>query len=285
MVIKDLLEEGARELKGLQYTDPSNEAIRIFTRLVDKDESYIFLNLDKELEEDLEERYRELIRLRASGYPFHYIFQEKGFLDLDLYIEEGVLIPRPETEGLVEYILAYIERIYGEKRIDILELGSGSGAISISLAKHCKNARVLGLDIDSKALEVSRKNKEIFRLDNVNFEKSDLFGYLADKGYRYNIIVSNPPYIRSEDIEDLQLDVRKFEPHRALDGGEDGLDFYRAITSQAKDYLERDGLLIYEIGWDQGQELVDILEENNFQDIELVRDFQGHDRIVLGFKE
>ncbi len=285
MVIKDLLKEGARELKGLEYTDPSNEAIRIFTRLVDKDESYIFLNLDKELEEDLQDRYRELISLRASGYPFHYIFQEKGFLDLNLYIEEGVLIPRPETEGLVEYILDFIERVYGDKEIDILELGSGSGAISISLAKHGENSKVLGLDIDSKAIEVSRKNKKIFELENVNFEKSDLFGYLANKGYKYNIIVSNPPYIRSEDIENLQLDVRKFEPHRALDGGEDGLDFYRAITSQAKDFLEEDGLLIYEIGWDQGQELVNILEANNFRNIELVKDFQGHDRIVLGLKE
>lgn len=285
MVIKDLLEEGARELEGLEYTDSSNEAIRIFTRLIEEDESYIFLNLDKEVGEDLQKRYRDLISLRASGYPFHYIFQEKGFLDLDLYIEEGVLIPRPETEGLVEYILAYIDRTYGDKKLDMLELGSGSGAISISLAKHCENAKVLGLDIDDKALEVSRENKRIYGLDNVNFEKSDLFGYLANKGYKYNIIVSNPPYIKTEDIEGLQRDVRKFEPHRALDGGEDGLDFYRAITSQAKDYLKRDGLLIYEIGWDQGQELVDILEENEFQDIELVRDFQGHDRIVLGFKK
>ena len=168
-------------------------------------------------------------------------------MGLDFYVEEGVLIPRPDTEILVEYVLAHIDKVYGQEKIDILDIGIGSGAIGISVAYYRKNAMVYGVDISQRALAVSNINKKRFNLDNVEIFESNLFENI-DRSRRFHIIVSNPPYISKKDIGTLQEEVRNYEPIIALDGGEDGLDFYRRIIPESKDYLHPKGLIIVEIG-------------------------------------
>ena len=203
---------------------------------------------------------------------------------LDFYIEEGVLVPRGDTEVLVEYIIKYIEEEYGEKELNLLDIGIGSGAISLSIANYCKNSRVLGIDISSTAIKVANINKKRFNLSNVDFYRGNLFQALEGLNMegQFNIIVSNPPYISKKDIESLDIQVKDFEPRLALDGGEDGLDFYRKITGESKDFLTDGGLLIYEIGYDQGDLVKSILYKEGFQDISIIKDLQGHDRVVMG---
>ncbi len=207
-------------------------------------------------------------------------------MGLDFYLEEGVLIPRPDTEILVEYIIDYINKIYKNKRIKVLDLGIGSGAISLSIANYCKDVLVYGVDISDTAIKVANINKNRFRLSNVNFYKGDLFKAieLLDLEKEFQIIVSNPPYIASKEIETLDITVKDFEPRGALDGGVDGLDFYRKITPESRRYLKDNGLLIYEIGYNQGEEVRDILLDEGFRDVSILKDLQGHTRVVLGIK-
>lgn len=281
MVIKEALKQASVKLCALEYTDPDREAMMILEKLLDKDISYIYLNLDKELDLDVELRFLEIVKKRSKNYPFHYIFKEKEFYDLSLYVEEGVLIPRGETEILVDYLIDYINKRNIE--MNVVEVGSGSGAIGITLAKHCKKIDIIGLDICDKAIEIGNINKNRHDLLNINFKKSDIFSNLSEN-YMGNtdIIVSNPPYIETKDLENLQKDVRLYEPNKALDGGEDGLEFYRDITRESKKYLKKNGLLIYEIGYNQASLVKDILISGNFEDIEIIKDLQGHDRVVLG---
>ena len=192
---------------------------------------------------------------------------------------------RSDTEVLVEYIIEYVKRKYGDRIINILDLGIGSGAISLSLAYYCKNAYIYGVDISPIAIKVANINKKRLNLSNANFYEGDLFDALngLDLEGKFNIIASNPPYISSEEINNLDITVKNFEPRLALDGGLDGLDFYRRITTRSKEYLQDGGLLIYEIGYDQGEKVKEIITIEGFRDVSILKDLQGHDRVVLGF--
>lgn len=260
------------------------DSILVLCKLLNVDKSYIYTYGDEKLSTDLVDRFLELMEKRASGYPIQYILGEKEFMGLDFYIEEGVLVPRGDTEVLVEYIIKYIEEEYGEEELNLLDIGIGSGAISLSIANYCKNSRVLGIDISRTAIKVANINKRRFNLSNVDFYRGDLFQALEGLNMegQFNIIVSNPPYISKKDIESLDIQVKDFEPRLALDGGEDGLDFYRRITLDSKDFLIDGGLLIYEIGYDQGDLVKAILYKEGFQDISIIKDLQGHDRVVMG---
>nr|WP_300004617.1 peptide chain release factor N(5)-glutamine methyltransferase [Tissierella sp.] len=284
MVIRELLEIGRDKLKNLEYVDPLKESIYILSKALDKDKSFIYTNLDKWVDIKEEDKYLNIIKRRALGEPISYIFSTKEFMGIDFFVEKGVLIPRPETESLVEYIINYINTdLREEESVNVLDIGIGSGAISLSLAKNCKIAQFLGVDISAIALRVAKKNLERLKLTNVEFRESDLFkGIELDK--KFHIIVSNPPYIKTEVIEELQIDVKNFEPSLALDGGDDGLDFYRRISKSAGDYLLEEGMLIYEIGYDQGEQVKEIMSREEFKKVEIIKDLGGLDRIVLGFK-
>lgn len=260
------------------------DSILVLCKLLNVDKSYIYTYGDRKLSTDVVDNFLELMEKRALGYPIQYILGEKEFMGLDFYIEEGVLVPRGDTEVLVEYIIKYIEEEYGEKELNLLDIGIGSGAISLSIANYCKNSRVLGIDISSTAIKVANINKKRFNLSNVDFYRGNLFQALEGLNMegQFNIIVSNPPYISKKDIESLDIQVKDFEPRLALDGGEDGLDFYRKITGESKDFLTDGGLLIYEIGYDQGDLVKSILYKEGFQDISIIKDLQGHDRVVMG---
>ena len=277
MVINDLIRES--KIDRL-------ETILILCKLLDVDKSYIYTYGEKEVEDHIGPKFLELMEKRHSGYPIQYILEEREFMGLDFYLEEGVLVPRPDTEILVEYIIEYIKKNYKEDKINVLDIGIGSGAISLSIASYLKNTQVFGIDISDTAIKVANINKEKFKLSNVNFYKGDLFKALEDFNMEgeFDIIVSNPPYIKSEEIQSLDIQVKDHEPRLALDGGLDGLDFYRRITKDSLEYLKDNSLLIYEIGYEQSKEVEDILKLSAFKDVSTLKDLQGHDRVVLGIK-
>ena len=284
MVINDLLKVGMDTLKEVEYCNPLFDSRLMLGHILKVDISYIHTYGDKKVSQEDEDRFLENIKKRSTGYPMAYILNEKQFMGLDFYIEEGVLIPRPDTEILVEYVIQYIENNYKNIDINILDIGIGSGAISLSVGKYCPNTRVYGMDIGYTPIKVSNINKEKLSLSNVSFHQGDLFGAIKDLGLenKCEIIISNPPYISKDHIKTLQKDVVDYEPLLALDGGIDGLDFYRKITAEAKNFLVKDGLLIYEIGYDQGIAVKNIMLKEGYKEIKIIKDLQGLDRVVLG---
>ena len=274
------------DLLRMSKTDPL-DSILVLCKLLNVDKSYIFTYGNRKLSTDIVDNFLQLMEKRHKGYPLHYILGQRDFMGLDFYLEEGVLIPRSDTELLVEYIIDYIGKNHGQERINLLDIGIGSGAISLSIANYCKNTQVVGIDISRTAIRVANINKERFNLTNVDFYQGDLFQGLEALNMEdsFHIIVSNPPYISKEVIESLDPGVKDFEPRLALDGGEDGLDFYRRITSQSKDFLRSGGLLIYEIGYDQGDLVRHIMVKEGFKNLSILKDLQGHDRVIMGFIE
>lgn len=285
MVINSLLKEAIKELDGIEYIDSLLEARLLLAYVLDVDNLYIHINGDKEVEEKDRERFLGLVAKRKSGYPFQYIKKEANFMGLDFYVEEGVLIPRSDTELLVEYLLDYIDRI-DKKDIKLLDLGIGSGAIVLSTAYFKPYIKAYGIDIEDKPIEVTKKNIERLKLKNVKLLQGNLFEPLESQEYYnfFDIITSNPPYIDTKVIEGLQKEVKDYEPMVALDGGEDGLDFYREIIKDAGRFLKTDGLLILEIGYDQGERVSKLLSKEGFKNIELLKDIQNLDRVALGRK-
>ncbi|MBU5427861.1 peptide chain release factor N(5)-glutamine methyltransferase [Tissierella pigra] len=267
-----------------KYKDFSLEGILILCKLLNVDKSYIYTYGEKQVSKEIKDKFIYFMENIIKGYPIQYILKEREFMGLEFYLEDGVLVPRPDTEILVEYVIDYINKRYNGKNIDVLDIGIGSGAISLSIANYCKDAEVYGIDIEDIPIKVANINKEKFDLTNVNFFKGDLFKALDGLDLKFHIIMSNPPYIASEKIKDLDIKVKNFEPRIALDGGMDGLNFYRQITAESKRYLVDNGLLIYEIGFDQGKSVSDILIKEGFSNVSILKDLQGLDRVVYGTK-
>ena len=267
-----------------KYKDFSLEGVLILCKLLNVDKSYIYTYGEKQVSKEIKDKFICFMENIIKGYPIQYILKEREFMGLEFYLEDGVLVPRPDTEILVEYVIDYINKRYNGKNIDVLDIGIGSGAISLSIANYCKDAEVYGIDIEDIPIKVANINKEKFNLTNVNFFKGDLFKALDGLDLKFHIIMSNPPYIASEKIKDLDIKVKNFEPRIALDGGMDGLNFYRQITSESKRYLVDNGLLIYEIGFDQGKSVSDILIKEGFSNVSILKDLQGLDRVVYGTK-
>lgn len=286
MVVKDLLLEGIKELEFKENINAQLEVRLILSHLLGVDKSYLYGHTDKGVSLEVIEKFRDMIQMRKNDKPMAYILKTKEFMGMDFYVEEGVLIPRGDTEIIVEYIIDYIGEKFGQKPFNLLDIGIGSGAISLSIAKHFPNGNIYGIDIFDKPLEVAEKNRQRLNLKNVKFTKSDLFSSLDKKTFHsfFHIIVSNPPYIPEKDIEGLDQDVKEYEPKEALCGGPDGLDFYRQITREGKDYLSENGLLVYEIGYNQGQSIESILRDHGYKDIKKKNDFQDRDRLISGIK-
>ncbi|NMA87502.1 MAG: peptide chain release factor N(5)-glutamine methyltransferase [Tissierellia bacterium] len=283
MEINQLLKTGVNMIKDREYGNPVLEATMVLEKLLNVDRIYVYTHGKAKVDKDIEDKFLEIMELRATGYPIQYILKEKEFMGLNFYIEEGVLIPRPDTEILVEYILNYIDVNYENREIKLLDIGFGSGAIGLSIAYYKRQIQVLGVDNSDIAMKVASINRDKLNLENVKLYSGDLFSKISD-GEKFHIIASNPPYIPSGEIENLQREVKDFEPVEALDGGDDGLDYYREIIPNAKKYLERDGLLIFEIGWDQGQRVKEIFLKEGFKNVEILKDLQGLDRVVCGIK-
>jgi release factor glutamine methyltransferase len=283
--VKKALENAVAILGEREHTTPSLDARLLLAYVLDVDKSYLYLNLEREISGDRLGRFYELVEERAKGYPLQYILQSQEFMGLDFYVEEGVLVPRPDTEILVEKLLEISKKTYGEAGdCSILEIGSGSGAIAVSLAYYLKNAKVYSIDIDETPVRIATKNAKKHGVeDRTCFLQGDLFEPLDGlEGISFDIIVSNPPYIKSEEIDTLQLEVSTFEPRLALDGGEDGLEFYRKIVEGGLRYLKPGGILAFEIGYDQREAVVSLMEDR-YRDISTLKDYGGNDRVVIGF--
>ena len=265
--IKELLNEYKADLL---------EPLMVLSHILNKDKAYLYTHIDKKLTEREFKQFNMIMEKLKEGWPIQYILKEKEFMGLNFYVDKGVLIPRNDTEILVEYI---IDRVKDQSK-DIFEIGFGSGAISLSLGHYCKNAKILAVDISDKAYQVASINKERLSIDNVELRMGDLFSGIDEK---FDLIVSNPPYINKNDMDKLDPKVRDFEPEISLYGGKDGLDFYRKITKEAKKYLRRNGLLIYEIGYDQAEDLTNILKSEGYLDIEIRKDLSGNDRVALAY--
>lgn len=285
MEIKKLLKIGVDKLGEREYLNPTLDALLILEFLLNVDKSYLYTHGDRIVSEEIVDKFLHYLDKRKTGYPLSYLLNEKDFYDLSFYIEEGVLVPRPDTEILVDFVInAAIEKYQG-KPINIVDLGTGSGCIALTLAYHLKNALVYAVDLDDVALNVTDKNISKYNLkDRVVLCKGDMFCGIKplQLGRKIDIIVSNPPYIPTKDIENLQVEVRDYEPRRALDGGIDGLDFYNKIIPESKYYLKKDGILVFEIGYDQGEIVKDIFIKEGFKDVKVIKDLQGLDRVVAG---
>ena len=278
MTIKEIIIRYSKELEEISST-PRLDVETLIQKVLDVDRLYILLNLERTLSKDEEKLFNEFINERLNNRPIAYIVGNREFMGLDFYVQEGVLIPRPDTEVLVEEV---IELGKNKGPINILDIGTGSGAITVSLAKYLENAKVTSVDISEIALEIGKRNATSNNVDDrITFIKSDLFTNI-DKNIKFDIIVSNPPYIKREVIETLDKQVKDFEPYNALEGGIDGLDFYRAITSQAKDYLKEGGILAYEVGHDQSEDVSKLMEKYGYTNIYTRKDLQQIDRVVIG---
>lgn len=279
--VAEALREGKLRLKAAGKEAYAFEAELLLEKAAGLNRTALFLRGEESLSEDVLAVYEGYLQEREQGRPTQYILGEWEFMGLPFHVGEGVLIPRGDTEVLVETIL---EKQHTEKFKSILDIGTGSGCIPISLGHYGKFEKIMAVDISPKALDYATKNAAENKI-NIDFYESDLFINLpAEWEGRLDAIVSNPPYIPKKDIEELMTEVKDFEPMNALDGGEDGLDFYRAIVEQARVWLKDGGWLFFEIGYDQGEDLRNLLQEFGYTEIEIRQDLAGLDRVAMGRK-
>ena len=274
MKIKEALIEGREFLKNLEYTDPIYETRKILGEILKKDLSYLVSHDNEELEDSVEKKYFDILKKRQEGIPLQYILGREDFYGRTFTVLEGVLIPRQDTEISVEVIL----KILRENNIkNILEIGCGSGIVSITLDLESKGqVEITAVDISPQAIKNTNINKNNLK-SKIKVLESDLFDEVNDK---FDLIYSNPPYIKSHEIENLQVEVRDYEPRLALDGGSDGLYFYRKIIKEAPNYLKRHGFLVFEIGYDEAEDISSIMRENF--DTKIYKDLNNLDRVVVG---
>ena len=264
MVVRQIIQELEKNLDR-------TEAFLILEHVLNMSKNEILIHLDNKVNDDEEKLINNIVERRLAKEPLQYVIHAQYFFGNKFYVNENVLIPRADTEILVEEVL----RLANNSN-KILDLCTGSGCIAISLKKANNNLEVIASDISKKALTVAMLNAQLNRA-KVNFLQSDLFENINEK---FDIIVSNPPYIRTSDICKLQDEV-KFEPHIALDGGNEGLDYYIEIIEKAKKYLLENGLIALEIGYNQANEVSEILKENGYKNIRVIKDYGNNDRVVI----
>lgn len=274
MRIEEAINLGKKNLKKENIEDALLKTRLLLCYILDKPKEYLIINSKESLSREQEEFFLENIKKLKLGHPLQHITHKQFFRNCELYVDENVLIPRPDTEVLVEEVVKLARTVDASS---ILDLCTGSGAIGIALSKET-NAEIVATDISKKALEIAEKNSKLNKAE-VKFIQGNLFENIP-KENKFDIIVSNPPYIETKTIETLSEEVKK-EPKLALDGGIDGLYFYREIAKQAISFLKINGYLALEIGYNQKTLVTKILLENNFMEISTIKDFSGNDRVII----
>ncbi len=274
MNIKEAIDFGKKYLDEKNIEDGGLKSRIILSKILDLTKENLIIHDSEILSEKQELKYKEYLVRLSSNEPIQYITNYQEFMKLPFYVDNNVLIPQPDTEILVEEV---INNCNEKQKVKILDICTGSGAIAISLAYYLKNAEVFASDISDDALKIAKENANKNKVE-IKYIQSNLFESIFEKNF--DIIVSNPPYIESESIEYLSEEVKK-EPRLALDGGIDGLDFYKIIADNSKKYLKENGILALEIGYNQKEKVKAILEMNNYKNIKTIKDLSGNDRVII----
>ena len=271
----EIIKIGTKILKEKKIPSSILDSELLLSKTLNKTREEILTNLDQKIEKKNILVFKKYLQRRSKNEPIAYIFQEKEFWGNKFYVNKHTLIPRPETEMLVDKLL----NIYKKKKISILDIGTGSGCIIISLLIYLSNSNGLGIDISKKAIQLAKKNKIKHKLLN----RLKLSTQSLDKiyGKKFDLIVSNPPYIRRYDIKNLSDDIKKYEPRMALDGGNDGLDLIKKVIYKSKYILKINGMLALEIGNEQIKKVSKILLDNNFRIKQVIKDYKNNVRCVL----
>ena len=278
MNLSDAFKKGIEILKNVGNEAPASDAGVLLCSAVRCDRAFLYAHGSNELDSVLLENYFSMLERRAAGMPLQYLTGVQEFMSLSFEVGEGVLVPRQETEILVEAVMNLCRERGGIDRI--LDIGTGSGCIAVSLAYYIPDCNVTAIDKMLDALAIAQRNAITNGVaDRVRFVKSNLFEELEKEPF--DVMVSNPPYIRTKDIEGLQREVRCYEPPEALDGGEDGLHFYKAILHGTQRFLREGGSLAFETGYDQAAEVAALMS-GFFRDIKIYKDLAGIERVVIG---
>ena len=274
LLVQDIIQMAEKQLMAARIDNPKGDAEEIYCRLMHVDRAKFFMEWSEPAADRTCEQFFDMVARRAQHEPLQYIVGSQGFLDFDLKVRPGVLIPRLDTEVVADKACGLLRSRKGDT---VLEIGCGSGAISIALAKKA-NAKVTAVDINPEACELTKENVSANGA-RVEVLCGDMFEPVKKK--KFHMIVSNPPYIPTAMIDTLMTEVKDYEPLSALDGGADGLDYYRRIAQEAPDHLKKNGMIIFEIGDDQGEAVSSILRETGrFAEIETGQDLSGRDRVV-----
>lgn len=278
MTYRECYEQGCRTLQAAGIEEAALDARLLLEAVCGTDRNDLLVHGEQPVAPEAEEKYLNWIRQRAEHIPLQQLTGEQGFMGLTFNVNEHVLIPRQDTEILVEEVL---KELHDGMRV--LDMCTGSGCILLSLLHYSNDCEGLGVDLSAEALEVAGRNvlKVLTpeKAEHAHFLQSDLFEKVEGK---FEIIVSNPPYIASAEVEKLMPEVRDHEPRMALDGTEDGLYFYRRIIEEAGKHLVSSGMLFFEIGYDQGQAVSELMRTEGYCDVQVVQDYAGLDRVVFG---
>ena len=278
MTYRECYEQGCRTLQAAGIEEAALDARLLLEAVCGTDRNDLLVHGEQPVAPEAEEKYLNWIRQRAEHIPLQQLTGEQGFMGLTFSVNEHVLIPRQDTEILVEEVL---KELHDGMRV--LDMCTGSGCILLSLLHYSNDCEGLGVDLSAEALEVAGQNvlKVLTpeKAEHAHFLQSDLFEKVEGK---FEIIVSNPPYIASAEVEKLMPEVRDHEPRMALDGTEDGLHFYRRIIKEAGKHLVNSGMLFFEIGYDQGQAVSELMRAGGYREVQVVQDYAGLDRVVLG---
>ncbi len=277
MTISELIKKGIIELKNGNIEEPKLKARLLMQYVLNKSRQYVIVNDREELDNIKEKQYLEEIKILKKGVPIEHITHQKEFMKLSFFVDKNVLIPRQDTEILVEEVINIAKKNNAKK---ILDLCTGSGAIAVSLAKYLPQAEITAIDISNEALKIAKKNAISNNVENqITFISSDMFTNLNEE--KFDIIVSNPPYIKTNVIKNLDIQVQN-EPYIALDGGKDGLDFYKKIINESYKYLKYNGYLCLEIGFDQKIDVIELIENTeSFTGTYSKKDLFDNDRIIV----
>jgi len=279
MNIQTLLNQASKTLKQLSNTSSKLDSEILLSKIIKKNRKYLILNSNEELKKENIKSFDYLVKRRKKGEPIAYLINKKEFWKQNFYINQNVLIPRPDTETLVEETLKLFNV---NSKLNMLDIGTGSGCILLSILKERRNFFGTGIDISKKAINVARFNAKMHQLSNrVKFYNSDVDKFLIGK---YDLVVSNPPYIKRQDLKYLEVDVKGFEPKLALDGGKDGFSRITKVISKTSTLLKKNGRFILEIGFGQKKKILSILKQNNFFINKVVKDYGKNDRCVISTK-
>lgn len=282
MKYSELVKQGHSKLFKAGINDADLDAWILFEKICGLSKTEYFVKMSEEASDEQTSQYLKAIETRITHYPLQYIIGEWEFMGLTFKVNESVLIPRQDTELLVEKAFGIVDEefhINNNYTMPVLDMCTGSGCIGITMAKKYTFADVTCVDISKEALEVAKYNAQLNEVENISFVESDLFENVTGK---FDMIICNPPYIASSEIDKLMPEVREHEPRIALDGDVDGLKFYRKIIEKSKEFLNENGYILFEIGYDQREKVKELLAEKGYADIEALKDLSGNDRVVIG---